>query len=127
VQKLGYTVTEAINGFEPVVRDHDFYCALLKRTIHAGTALGMRFLVDLKTSQGLTVKTEYDARVFEDGEVEEMRWIVNGSPGSEVRYVRKDSGIASASSLLNRVPNVLAADPGIVEITKLGPLQPFVA
>ena len=124
MQKLGFTIKEAVNGFEPVIRDHDVYCAALDKTFKAGTSLGMRFLIDVTTEEGPTVRTEYETRAFEDGEVEQMRWIVEGKPGNEVHYIRKDSGVASASSLLNRVPDVLAAEPGIVEITKYGPLIP---
>ena len=51
-----------------------------------------------------------------------MNWIVTGKPSMHVRVVREESGVASASSLLNRVPDVLAARPGIVEITEYGPL-----
>lgn len=122
LQKLGFTIKEAINGFEPVIRDHDFFCTPLQKTIQAGTSLGMRFLVDVTTEEGPTARTEYEARVFEDGEVEQMRWIIDGKPGNEVRYIRKDSGIASASCLLNRVPDVLSASPGIVDITQFGPI-----
>lgn len=124
LQALGYTIAEASTDVVPIIRDYDVYNSELDKTIKAGTSLGMRFLVDVAAENGPSARTEWDARVFEDDEVEEMQWIINGVPGTEVRFLRKDSGIASASSLLNRTPDVLAAEPGIVEITKYGPLTP---
>ncbi|MCK9505628.1 MAG: hypothetical protein M0Q95_15775 [Porticoccaceae bacterium] len=123
VQKLGYTIDVVTNGFEPVVRDYDFYCTGLKKSIKAGTALGMRFLVDLVTREGVTARTEYEARVFEDDEVEQMQWIIDGKPGNEVHFIRKDSGVASAACLLNRTADVLSAPSGIVDIIQHGPLK----
>jgi secondary-alkyl amine dehydrogenase [NAD(P)+] len=122
LEKLGLTISEAINSFEPVIRDHDCYCAALDKNIPAGASLGMRFLVDVATQEGVTARTEYETRAFEEGEVEEMRWVISGRPGNEVRYIRNDSGIASASSLLNRVRDVIAAPPGVFEITRMGPI-----
>lgn len=57
------------------------------------------------------------------GEIEHMTWAVEGLPGMEIRVKREDTGFASASSLFNRIPDVLAAPTGIVEITRMGPLK----
>ena len=55
-----------------------------------------------------------------------MHWKVLGKPRMEITVKREDSGVASASSLFNRIPDVLAAEPGIVEIVNYGPEKPSV-
>jgi 4-hydroxy-tetrahydrodipicolinate reductase len=123
LQKLGYTVTEVIQSQEPVIWDEEHFCPVLGKSIPAGLAWGTRFLVDVATEEGVTARSEIEARAFREGEVEEMRWTIKGMPGMDIRVVRENSGVASASSLLNRIPDIIAAEPGIVETTKHAPLK----
>jgi 2,4-diaminopentanoate dehydrogenase len=44
-------------------------------------------------------------------------------PRTRVRIERDDSAHATASNLFNRIPDVIAARPGIVLVSQLGPMQ----
>lgn len=123
LQKLGYTISNVTQSQEPVIWGEEHFCPVLERALPAGISWGTRFLVDVETKEGVTARSEIEARAFREGEVEEMRWTIKGMPGMDIRVVRENSGVASASSLLNRIPDVMAAEPGIVEITKHAPLK----
>jgi 4-hydroxy-tetrahydrodipicolinate reductase len=53
-----------------------------------------------------------------------MFWSVDGKPVSRVRVEREDARHATAAALFNRIPDVIAAAPGIVLISQMGPLKP---
>ncbi|MGQ0700799.1 MAG: hypothetical protein ACT4PZ_21470 [Panacagrimonas sp.] len=124
LEKLGYTVTGHSQWREPIVWDEPFYCPELDRHLSAGTCVGTRLRVDVTSREGVAVRTDIEYRLFRPGEIEEMHWRVYGRPEMEITVVRKESGLASASSLINRVPDVMMARPGIVEVTEMGPLLP---
>ena len=121
LEKLGYTVRSHKSWIEPILWDKDFYCPQIDTTIPAQRVVGARVCVDVESENGPSVAARIEYRLFEPNEIEVIRWRVNGSPSSEIRVIREDSGLASASSLFNRIPDVLAARPGIVEVGELGP------
>ena len=48
---------------------------------------------------------------------------MDGLPHTRIRIERDDSSHFTCSSLFNRIPDVIAAPPGIQELYKLGPLK----
>ena len=120
---LGYTITDARTAIEPVIFDVPVESALLGGTIAAGMCVGTRILADIETREGVTAHAEIDLRLFRPGEIEHMFWEVRGKPTSRVRIERDDSAHATAACLFNRIPDVIAAPPGIVLISQLGPLK----
>jgi 4-hydroxy-tetrahydrodipicolinate reductase len=52
-----------------------------------------------------------------------MFWEVNGLPRTRVRVEREDSAHATGANLFNRIPDVIAAKPGIVVVSQMGPLK----
>ena len=124
LEKAGFSPTDHSEWREPIVWDEDFYCEELEKEFPADTCVGTRVRVDVESKEGVTVRTEIDYRLFRPGEEEVMHWRVNGKPGMEITVMREDSGLASASSLFNRILDVLTARPGIVEIMEMSPEVP---
>ena len=121
---LGYTITETRVHVEPVLSDDPFDSSdYLECIIPPGRALGCRVVGEIETAEGVTGRVEMEGRLFYPGEIEHMFWSVDGKPVSRVRTEREDSNHATAASLFNRIPQVVAAQPGIVLISQLGPLQ----
>lgn len=123
VEKLGYTITSITERREPITFDEPFTVWATGETLPPGAITGIRFIAEVTTSEGVPATSVIDLRPALDGEIEHMTWAVEGLPRMEIRVKREDTGFASASSLFNRIPDVLAAPPGIVEITKMGPLK----
>jgi 4-hydroxy-tetrahydrodipicolinate reductase len=120
---LGYTVTKVTEKLEPVLFDHPIYCRLLDKELPAGTCVGTRIVTESHTAEGVTADAHIELRLFRDGEIEHMRWEADGMPHTRVRTEREDSSHYTCSSLFNRIPDVIAAAPGIQELFKLGPLR----
>ncbi|MET0988002.1 MAG: hypothetical protein ABW034_21595 [Steroidobacteraceae bacterium] len=120
---LGYTVTHVSEQLEPVVFDHPIHCRLLERELPAGTCVGTRIITESRTAEGVTAAAHIELRLFREGEIEHMRWEVDGMPRTRIRTEREDSSHFTCSSLFNRIPDVIAAKPGIQELYQLGPLR----
>ena len=124
LQHYGYSITNMERRQEPIVSDEPIYCPFQNKEIPAGLAIGTCYISEAKTAEGITASTRASYRVFHEGEDEEMVWRVDGLPGMEVCVKRDDSGVASASSLFNRIPDVIAAEPGIHTVMDYGPEKP---
>jgi hypothetical protein len=120
---LGYTVTDACERREPIVFDEPIYCRLLDRMLEPGVVVGTRVIAEVDTAEGPTATADIALRLFRDGDVEHMAWAVDGLPGSRVTVERDDSGHATASSVFNRIRDVIAAPPGIALVSQLGPMK----
>ena len=61
--------------------------------------------------------------LYIEGEVEHMMWEIDGMPSSKITVERGNSTHATASPLFNRIPDVIAAPPGIQLVYQLGPMR----
>lgn len=120
---LGFTVSCVSERCEPVLFDAPIYCELLERNIDPGTCVGTRLIIEVETTQGVTASAQIEPRLFLPGEVEHTYWEVDGKPASRIRVERDDQAHYSASSLFNRVRDVIAAPAGIMAVSQLGMLK----
>src|SRR3546814_19654438 len=121
LQKRGYHIENIRKFDEPGIFDEPVYSPYSQKEFPAGIVVGTRNNVEVSTREGVTGKAVLEYRLFKPGEIEELRWDINGMPGLRIAVERKDTANLSAASLFNRIPDVVAAVPGVVEITKLGP------
>jgi 2,4-diaminopentanoate dehydrogenase len=121
---LGYRVVECRATAEPVVYDEPVATTLIPEGVfEAGVCVGVRTQVEATTEEGVVATASIEQRMFRPGDVEAMVWEVDGSPRNHVRVERLDSAHASAGNLFNRIPDVIAARPGIVPVSELGPIR----
>ena len=124
LQHFGYTVSDVRMRQEPIVFDESHYCEALGKELAPGVCVGTRLLIDIDSEEGVPVNIVIELRLFKPGEIEHSTWRVNGLPSTEVRVIRENSDVAQASSAINRIPDAIAARPGIVTVMELGPLKP---
>ena len=120
---LGYTISKATARVEPVLFDEPVESELMETVYQPGTCVGTRIIADIETKEGVTAHAKIELRVFKPGEVEHMFWAVDGMPHTRVRVERDDSAHATAANLFNRIPQIIAAQPGIVLVSQMGPLR----
>jgi 2,4-diaminopentanoate dehydrogenase len=121
---LGYHVTSCTERREPVLADHPVRSEMLDRIIEPGTCIGTRTVIEATTREGVTMTAHMEVRpLFVEGETEHMFWSVDGEPSSRVTIEREDSRHATASSMFNRIHDVIAALPGIQLVSALGPMR----
>lgn len=124
LKALGYTVIGSTARTEPVVYDEPVATWYVPEGFFpAGVVVGVRIVTETTTKEGVTGKSQIELRMFKPGEVEHMFWEVNGKPRTRVRVERDDSAHATAANLFNRIPDIIAAPPGIVLVSQLGPLK----
>ena len=123
LETAGYTITSRTAHIEPIVFEQDVDAEFLGGIMAAGMCVGTRIIGAIGTAEGPTVRVEIELRLFRDGDVEHMYWEVEGMPRTRIRVERDDSGHATTASLFNRIPDVIAARPGVVTVAELGPLK----
>jgi len=121
---LGFQVMPGREVREPIVSAEPVFCRALERDISAGRVVGWRYRSIVETQEGVSAECSMEMRLLGDGEKEEMVWEVSGSPPNRLVVERTDSRLASAAAVLNRIPDVIAAPPGIRLLTELGPMRP---
>jgi 4-hydroxy-tetrahydrodipicolinate reductase len=122
---LGYDVIETTSVVEPVVFDERVPSRHAPEGyFEPGLCMGIRMRSQTATRQGVTGSALVDSRIIKPGETEAMYWSVEGKPRTRVHVERLDSAHATAGNLFNRIPDVIAAKPGIVPVFAMGPLRP---
>jgi len=124
VESLGLTVENVAERQEPVVFDEDLPCPTLNRVIAAGACAGTRSIIEITTREQVTALAEVDLRLTRNGEGEWMSWTIDGDPPAEMRLQGLDTGHATASSVANRILDVIAAPPGLVTVDQMAPMRP---
>jgi 4-hydroxy-tetrahydrodipicolinate reductase len=120
---LGFTVTSAVETREPVLFDEPVHCRYLDRDIQPGLSVGTRVIARVETREGVRAQTHIELRLIREGEQEHVVWRVEGKPRSLIRVDRRGSVYSSASTMINRVRDVMNAAPGIRLVSELGPLK----
>ena len=123
VASLGLTIEDVEERQEPIVLDQAVDSSSLGRVVAPGQCAGVRTVIRVTSTEGVEALAEIELRLTESGEGEWMSWQVDGDPPVEVRLEGLDSGHATASSVVNRIPDVLAASPGLVTCDRLGPMR----
>ncbi len=124
LRALGYTIIESTATIEPVVYDVPVKTWYVPEgEFEAGLCVGVRFLCKTTTEEGVIGTGRVEQRMFLPGDVEHMYWEVEGTPRNRTRVERLDSAHATAGCLFNRIPDIIAARPGIVPVYELGPLR----
>ncbi|MCB2074070.1 MAG: hypothetical protein H6917_13865 [Novosphingobium sp.] len=125
LRALGYTILESTASVEPVVYDVPVKTRFVPEgEFPPGLVMGVRFHCRTTTEEGVTGTGLVDQRMFLPGDVEHMHWEVEGTPRNRLRVERLDSADATAGNLFNRIPDIIAARPGIVPVYEMGPLTP---
>ena len=121
---LGLEVTDVSEEREPILDSEPVFSNALGANIEPGICLGTRITTRVRTREGVNATSINELRVLKPGEKEHMVWEVQGRPETVIRVDRTDSMHSSAACMVNRVPDVLDAEPGIQVISQLGPIRP---
>jgi hypothetical protein len=88
-------------------------------SVDAGGVSGMIETVTGVTSSGVEILGRLTAKLFEPGDVETFSFEVDGSMPFSLTLSPTFSLQATAASLVNRIPDVLASEPGFQTVEKL--------
>lgn len=121
---LGYTIIESTATVEPVVYEERVKTWYVPEGyFEAGLCMGVSIKARTTTKEGVIGTALVDSRMPRPGEVEHMYWQVEGKPRTRTMVERLDSAHATAANLFNRIPDIIAAPPGIQLVSQMGPLK----
>ena len=121
-EKLGLTVTSQTQKCVPQIASKDINSSTLNMTIKAGDATGMSAVVTTTTKEGITLETECIGKVYSEDEFDKNEWSVEGEPNTTLVINRPSTVELTCASIVNRIPDVINANPGYVPTEQMGEL-----
>ena len=124
--KLGLTVISQRQKCVPQFNDYDIESSTLGMTVKAGMATGMSAVVTTETKEGITLETECIGKVYNKDEFDRNAWTVYGEPDTTLVIEKPDTVRLTCSNVVNRIPDVIKAEPGFVPTSRMGELKTIV-
>ena len=121
--KLGLTIISQTQKCVPQTYKNDIYSSTLDMTIKAGDATGMSAVVTTKTKEGITIESECIGKVYAPDEFDKNVWTVEGEPTTTITVEKPATVELTCATVVNRIPDVIKAEPGYITTEKLGDLQ----
>ncbi len=121
--RLGLTPISYQVEMRPYIINEDRYSSVIGRVIPAGDCIGTAEVVTTETLQGITIQTSDIGYVFEEGEGDRCDWKLYGLPDIEVSIPNINSYILTMGNMINRIPDVINAEPGYVPVSDMPGLR----
>ena len=121
--KLGLTIKSQTQKCVPQTYKEDIKSSTLNMTVKAGDATGMSAVVTTTTEEGITIETECIGKVYAPDEFDSNNWTVYGNPDTNLVIDRPNTVELTCATIINRIPDVLKADPGFVPTSRMGELK----
>lgn len=123
ITALGLTIKSVEGNLEPIIADVDIEAEKLGKTIKKGSIRGVKQILDVETAQGIKVCHEASPKVYTMGETDSAEWHIKGVPNIHLRNGDVPSDISTAAQIVNRIPDIINAEPGFVTPDKLPPIR----
>lgn len=122
-EKLGLTIKSQTQVTVPTTNKEDIYSSTLGMTVKAGDATGMSAVVTTETEEGITIESECIGKVYSKEDYDKNEWTVYGEPNTTITVARPSTVELTCATIVNRIPDVINAQPGYVTTDKLSDLQ----
>jgi 4-hydroxy-tetrahydrodipicolinate reductase len=121
--QLGLTMTGIAQVLMPAYSDHPVHSTTLGRAVEPGQVLGMAARATATTAEGVDIVMEVRGLVYEPGDVDLNSWVIEGEPTTKVDVDRPRTVELTCATIVNRLPQVVAAAPGFTTLEKLPPAR----
>ncbi len=119
---VGLGIGEASTVTRPELAPCDMYCTALDLTIKQGDVIGFTDVDTVTTDAGIDLVLEMTGRVYSPAESDVNVWRILGDPDLNIRSDVLPTHMTTCATLVNRIPDVLAARPGYLTLSDLGQL-----
>ena len=121
--KLGLTEIKKKKKCVPQTYKEDIESSTLGMTIKAGQATGMSAVVTTQTKEGIILETECIGKVYSKEDYDKNEWTIYGEPNTTIVVARPSTVELTCATVVNRIPDVINAEPGYVTTEKMGELN----
>lgn len=121
--KLGLTEIEQTQKCVPQTYKEDIESSTLGMTVKAGQATGMSAVVTTQTKEGIILETECIGKVYSKEDYDKNEWTIYGEPNTTIVVARPSTVELTCATVVNRIPDVINAEPGYVTTEKMGELN----
>ena len=122
-EKLGLTIESQTQKCIPQTHKEDIFSSTLNMTVKAGDATGMSAVVTTKTKEGITLETECIGKVYASEDYDKNEWTIEGEPSTTITVAKPQTVELTCATIVNRIPDVINANPGYVPTASLGELN----
>lgn len=121
--KLGLTVIRQSQKCIPTTYTEDIHSTTLGIDIPQGNATGMEAIVTTETKEGITLETKCVGKVYAPTEFDKNEWEVVGEPNTTLVINRPATVELTCATIVNRIPDVINAQPGFLSTDKMDELK----
>ena len=121
--KLGLTEIEQTQKCVPQTYKEDIESTTLGMTVKAGQETGMSAVVTTQTKEGIILETECIGKVYSKEDYDKNEWTIYGEPNTTIVVARPSTVELTCATVVNRIPDVINAEPGYVTTEKMGELN----
>ena len=107
----------------PQTYKEDIYSSTLNMTVSKGMATGMSAIVTTTTEEGITIETECIGKVYAKEEFDSNKWTIYGEPDTNLVIDKPQTVELTCATVVNRIPDVLSANPGFIPTSQMGELK----
>jgi 4-hydroxy-tetrahydrodipicolinate reductase len=117
------TIKNVVETCEPIVGDADMFVKSLATTVPAGKLIGCTGKCEIETEQSIKIDTFYKRTCYKKGQHDINTWVIRGYPDTFIENMDPPTNVATSSTTVNRIPDVINADPGFITCEKLPKLR----
>jgi hypothetical protein len=123
VSDLGLTVASAATTTRPEIAERPATSNSVGVTVARGRVIGFTDVDTVHTHEGIELTFEMTGRLYYEGEADSNDWTVHGEPELHLSNPAVPTGTTTVTQLVNRIPDVINAPPGLITVEKLPRLR----
>lgn len=123
VADAGLTIGKITNSTRPEIATEPMKSVSLNATVQPGDVIGFTDIDEITTLEGPTFSFEMSGKIYGPDEADCNEWKIFGEPNLELSNGAVPSAIVTCTQMVNRVPDVISAEPGYVTMEKLPRLR----
>ena len=118
---MGLTTKSIENWVDPIITQNAIHTPVLDQTIDPGKVIGSHLNTRINTEEGIVYHSVMSFVIYPDGKPDLSPFEVRISGNPDVNFVGKNIDIHAhvCQALINRIPDVLNAKPGLVSLDQL--------
>ncbi len=120
---LGLSVKSIHQKTIPIILEKDMTSKVLGVDYKTGETVGMTLTTSVTTYQGIDLKIDCIAKIFNEEEDDLCVWTIHGEPTTTVSVERPATVEHTCATIVNRIPQVLEMAPGYRTVNHYPPTK----